>query len=396
MQSCKVVHLVMQGLAAFMFCYQAFTAFSKYASKQTVTSSTTIFKQRRLHKISVMICAREQFDFAAAKRHGYDDQHHVMQGFMKNRSLAAVSWHGNRNLTFDALIAALYKADYKHMSVWPPRASRKDVFRFYRGRCKLIKHLREDTIIIGFRTGWYEAFVLGYQHTTTCGIPAEYFTGDRIQFKASDNGSKSYTVFFEVVKKDQSLGTCRSYGADDVYRNRAECVIDHLAKRFKSVLKCVPPWLSETIQMNETCQSSLNLKPSDLQDYTELTSSMVGHADFGLGCLYNFEASCLEACRSLNVYTQERKLMSCNHVKSWVNLLTRLLIGCLLMYSHQESACLLTQLLTMTKTHKFSRPELRSGIFASLPASLSISHLHFLPAGASVRATLYARNNIII
>ena len=47
--------------------------------------------------------------------------------------------------------------------------------------------------------------------------------------------------------------------------------------------------------------------------------------------------------------------MSCSHVKRWVNLLTWLLIGCF--YScvaNQEPACLLlTQLLTMTTTHKF-------------------------------------------
>ena len=41
-------------------------------------------------------------------------------------------------------------------------------------------------------------------------------------------------------------------------------------------------------------------------------------------------------------------------VKSWVNLLTWLLIGCLLLYSQSgASSCLLTQLLTLTTTQKF-------------------------------------------
>ena len=41
-------------------------------------------------------------------------------------------------------------------------------------------------------------------------------------------------------------------------------------------------------------------------------------------------------------------------VRSWVNLLTWLLIGCsLLSAANQEPACLLTQLWTMTTAHKF-------------------------------------------
>ena len=48
----------------------------------------------------------------------------------------------------------------------------------------------------------------------------------------------------------------------------------------------------------------------------------------------------------------KRKLMSCSQVKRWVNLLTWLLIGCCV--ANQELACLLTLLLTMTTTYKFS------------------------------------------
>ena len=54
------------------------------------------------------------------------------------------------------------------------------------------------------------------------------------------------------------------------------------------------------------------------------------------------------------------KLMSCSHVKSGVNLLTWLLIGCSSSCAaNQELACLLTQFLTMTTTHKF--PSLDGG-----------------------------------
>ena len=58
-------------------------------------------------------------------------------------------------------------------------------------------------------------------------------------------------------------------------------------------------------------------------------------------------------------------------VKSWVKLLTRRLICFLVVYScaaNQESACLSTQLLTMTITHKF--PSLRR-IVRHQPESLS-------------------------
>ena len=334
MLGAKPFRFLIQLVAAAVFGYQTYTAFSKYLSDAVIVMESVENQKATWTResLDVILCATEQFNDSLGHEHGYLNEGAFLYGairsyswimaneqkvsacenesrkdvekkyssifrgntsdlacqtmvdkiarykmavsehetYEKHRvpSLSAtadggiLNWGGSQNLSFDAMVKILYRADYDGIYYGQNRST-TDIFVVSTGHCKILKDYQLPLIGIYFLTeNNYTVHIVNRNKSLATGFSKQTLTGDKISSSALVNGIKIFNLRLVHFHYSNEEGTgCVNYGNGERYKTHADCVDRYYEKYFMSILGCTVPWIrSGKLSCNRANLTSANIR----------------------------------------------------------------------------------------------------------------------------------------
>ena len=308
MDKVQALRIFLQLVASAMFAYQTLTAHGKYLSNKTMVSTSSQYLTL-LPNLSFVLCARNQYQSAVAKEHGYANFFDFEMGMINEQNqtqgnVTYLNWGGNTNLTLKEMMEKVYDANYTDMDKRNPHLNMSDVFIQPIGNCKKLTGLDEfDSIRVlnfppkGSNNG-YDLFILDPSVSTSCGIDKSSLSGDPIRYTQNGTGFVYYTVTLDFVYRSPLTDPCKHYGgSEETFATQEDCDKEEMSTQSLSEIGCILPWMN----MDPSCSNYLPLASVKKSNYVKHLGAYGHKLMAARGCRYQ---SCPKPCAELLVKSE--------------------------------------------------------------------------------------------
>ena len=246
----------------------------------------------------ITICPVNQFVYSNFRKLSYTQLKEFLKGeiWPSNDNLHSVSWGGHENLTFIEVLNAIYDENVlSRISISPERFNSKKVYVAKFGYCLEISEFDPEYIEIYTR----ESKELRLMFTDKS--YRSYFMPDISSHLGGKILIKPGSLNNIDVQLKKFLG-CDSNHKDEKRHDFQTCIDSEINSKIGKPLGCIPPWLSENNQCNETYPANFLKRIPEFDDeylwppYTFANSKI--------------EAKCKTSCKSTKYLALEREPMS--------------------------------------------------------------------------------------
>ena len=204
----------------------------------------------------MIICARNQFNIAAANEEGYSSFATFFQGKLNTSTddKYEISWNGISNLPSDDILEKIFDSNFESLK-FISNVTTKDIFVLPQGHCKQIVSINERRVTrlhVEIESGAFQVFFTDKRRNLHFKIDETTFSGDPIFLETSSDirQHRFYEVrFTEDIRGEKVF--CRSYPTGE-FQSFKECNLASDDENIMPVLGCVPPWMSPRNKCNET------------------------------------------------------------------------------------------------------------------------------------------------
>ena len=205
---------------------------------------------------TIMICPKEQYDWAQSHKMGYQYRFHFLLG-MLNGTNGNLNWGGINSLTFQQSKEILFNRSLSDYDIESKNAFLEDRFILPHGHCKELKNYDMTKAILISNSGNISVFVTDPLITLYYRISESSMIGDKQNLVAKPGKYNDFLTFVIDVHethlyKKKPGEECTDYGETEEFLSYEHCKHSELVEMLIPEINCLPPWMSPVNQCEGT------------------------------------------------------------------------------------------------------------------------------------------------